>query len=88
MDNLEKDIDLSLDELKRTQRRLEKIITRKENALSFLERASDNCWENPNADEKYEYYLNKMGVVEESIDKLTEMKENLEKIIIQLKSLK
>lgn len=62
-------ITLSQTDLAKIQRRINKLQASVAKHKEFLERSSDCCWDYPNADEKYEYY---MGLIE-----IAEKRENL-----------
>ena len=53
MTDFEKKLSLSLSDLKKVQRRVTALEETSQHSMSYLERAADNCWEYPNADDKY-----------------------------------
>ena len=52
MTDFEKKLSLSLSDLKKVQRRVTALEETSQHSMSYLERAADNCWEYPNADDK------------------------------------
>ncbi len=80
-------INLSISELGRIERRVRKLIAQGNGRMSGLERAADNCWEYPGADEAYENYSNEMVELEGVLNRLEEAKENIERTIAILNKL-
>lgn len=83
----DKILNMSMAELGRIQRRLGKLQSQKEGHMSGLERAADNCWEYPGADEKYEQLSNEMVELEKKLEILSEVKENIDNTIAKLRAL-
>jgi hypothetical protein len=84
----EKSLNASLVELRRTKRRLDKVIQVERRHLDFLERSSDGCWDYPDADEKYELYTDKMQETGDRIRKLVDIIDNIEYVIGSIDSIK
>lgn len=80
-------LDISIVELGRTKRRFDKLIHKEKEHLSFLERSSDDCWTYPNANANYESYLDGMEKSQDRLNKLNDIKDNIESILEQIKSL-
>ena len=87
MDELQKKIELSIRDLKRIQRRIHALEDISQRSMSWMERAADNCWEYPNADDKFAELEERMlkleekqNILSESSDLIIKLLENLSKI--------
>lgn len=83
----DKMLNMSLADLGRIQRRLGKLQSQEEEHMSGLERAADNCWEYPGADEKYEQLSNEMVELEKKLEILSGVKETIDNAIAKLRAL-
>ena len=84
MTDFEKKLSLSLSNLKKVQRRVTALEETSQHSMSYLERAADNCWEYPNADDKYPELSEKMLKLETTQNDLSEVSEHLAIIIEKL----
>ena len=83
----DKMLNMSLADLGRIQRRLGKLQSQEEGHMIGLERAADNCWEYPGADEKYEQLSNEMIELEKKLEILSGVKETIDNAIGKLRVL-
>lgn len=83
----DKMLNMSLADLGRIQRRLGKLQSQEERHMIGLERAADNCWEYPGADEKYEQLSNEMVELEKKLEILSGVKETIDNAIAKLRVL-
>lgn len=83
----DKILNMSLADLGRIQRRLGKLQSQEERHMIGLERAADNCWEYPGADEKYEQLSNEMVELEKKLEILSGVKETIDNAIAKLRAL-
>ncbi|SHN00372.1 hypothetical protein SAMN04488494_3148 [Xylanibacter ruminicola] len=83
----DKILNMSLADLGRIQRRLGKLQSQEEGHMIGLERAADNCWEYPGADEKYEQLSNEMVELEKKLEILSGVKETIDNAIAKLRAL-
>lgn len=70
-------ITLSQKELAKIQRRVDKLKASVTTHKHFLDRSSDECWGNPNADEKYEHYMDLIEIAEQREELLENIQESL-----------
>lgn len=70
-------ITLSQADLAKIQRRINKLQASVAKHKEFLERSSDGCWDYPNADEKYEYYMDLIEIAEKRETLLDSIHESL-----------
>lgn len=82
MEDIKKKVDLTLSDLKFIQHRIQAMEKINQSSMSYLERATDNCWEYPNADEKHAELSKKMMKLEEIHNILSESSELITKVII------
>ena len=68
---------LSQKELAKIQRRVDKLKASVTTHKHFLERSSDECWDNPKADEKYEHYTDLIEIAEQREELLEKIQESL-----------
>lgn len=87
MDDFDKKLELSLNDLKRVQRRIQMMEATYDRSMSYMERAADNCWEYPGADEKYAELSEKMIKLEEKQNILSEASSFLTKVVENLSRL-
>ena len=87
MTDFEKMLSLSLSDLKKVQRRMTALEETSQQSMSFLEHAADNCWEYPNADDKYAELSEKTLKLENTQDILSEVSEQLSSIIDKLSNI-
>ena len=78
---------MSLADLGRIQRRLGKLQSQEEGHMSCLERAADNCWVYPGADDKYDQLSNEMIELETKLEILSGVKETIDNAIAKLRAL-
>ena len=83
----DKMLNMSLVDLGRIQRRLGKLQSQEEGHMSGLERAADNCWEYPGADDKYDQLSNEMIELEKKLEILSGVKETIDNAIAKLRAL-
>lgn len=84
MTDFDKKLGLSLTDLKKVQRRMKAMEELSQRSMSCLERAADNCWEYPNADDKYADLSEKMLKLEEKQNILSESSELINKAVEML----
>ena len=82
-----KNVQLTINDLAKASRRIGRLIEAEERFNAFLCRSSDDCWSYPNADEKYEMYLNKMNLSDERITTLEEAQEAVQSALSKLEPL-
>ena len=87
MTDFEKKISLSLSDLQKVKRRISALEDTCQHSMSYLERAADNCWEYPNADDKYAELSEKMLKLGNTQNILSEVSEQLSGIIEKLSSI-
>ncbi len=78
---------LAIAELNKTKKRIERLILVEQRTNDFLCRSSDNCWEYPNAEEKYEKYLDSISLSDDRMVKLERAKEGVANALKELSSL-
>lgn len=78
---------LAITELNKTIKRIERLIQVEQRTNDFLCRSSDNCWEYPNAEEKYEKYLDSISLSDDRMAKLERAKEGVANALKELSSL-
>lgn len=69
---------LSQADLVKIQRRINKLQVSVAKHKEFLERLSDGCWDYPNADEKYECYMDLIEIAEKRETLLDSIHESLD----------
>ena len=80
-------IALSQADLAKIQRRIEKLQSSAIRHKEFLERSSDNCWDYPDADEKYEHYMDLIEIAERREELLENIYENISQVVDDLTKL-
>ena len=74
-------IALNQKDLAKIQRRVDKLKASVTTHKHFLERSSDECWGNPNADEKYEHYMDLIELAEQREELLENIQESLAHVV-------
>ena len=81
-------LQLTIGELNSASRRMDKIIQSEQEHYDFLCRSSDGCWDYPDANEKYEMYLDAMSNSNNRLAKLKTAKEGIVMALAVLKQFK
>ena len=81
-------LQLTISELDSASRRMDKIIQSEQEHNDFLCRSSDGCWDYPDANEKYEMYLDAMSNSNNRLEKLKTAKEGIVMALAVLKQFK
>lgn len=83
-----KPIELSIKEIERISRRMNMLNSFEKRANSSLCNAADRCWENVNAEENYERYLDKIGASDKRLELLDEIRDSINNLHSKLQHLK
>jgi hypothetical protein len=81
-------LQLSIRDLEKTSRRIDKVIAEELRLNDFLCRSSDECWSYPDADEKNEMCMDRISESDQRLEKLNRTKECVKMALDALKHLK